>query len=42
MWPNSRHAGQEWVELRDRGEYENDYFFVSQLFEQNWQPQSTI
>lgn len=35
-------AEKEWEDLRDRGDYEDDCFFVSQLFEENWQPRSTI
>ncbi|PHH81697.1 hypothetical protein CDD83_3505 [Cordyceps sp. RAO-2017] len=31
-----------WEQLRTDGEYEDDFFFVSQLFEENWKPQSTI
>jgi hypothetical protein len=31
---------REWETLRDQGSYEDDYFFVSQLFEDNWQPRS--
>ncbi|POR32979.1 Uncharacterized protein TPAR_06826 [Tolypocladium paradoxum] len=30
----------DWAMLRKLGMYENDYFFVSQLFEKNWQPRS--
>ncbi|KAM4059049.1 hypothetical protein HRG_008080 [Hirsutella rhossiliensis] len=33
---------REWEQLRARGAYEDDFFFVSQLFEDNWKPQSTI
>ncbi|KAM0440132.1 hypothetical protein ACHAQK_005929 [Fusarium lateritium] len=36
-----RYASQ-WEELRRAAAYENDYFFVSQLFENNWQPRTTI
>lgn len=35
-------AEREWDDLRARGDYEDDYFFVSQLFEESWQPRSTI
>ncbi|KND92033.1 hypothetical protein TOPH_03259 [Tolypocladium ophioglossoides CBS 100239] len=30
----------DWAKLRKLNVYENDYFFVSQLFEENWQPRS--
>ncbi|CAJ0545933.1 Ff.00g094060.m01.CDS01 [Fusarium sp. VM40] len=32
----------QWEELRKAAAYEHDYFFVSQLFENNWQPRTTI
>lgn len=32
----------QWEELRKADAYEHDYFFVSQLFENNWQPRTTI
>ncbi|RCI15029.1 hypothetical protein L249_6860 [Ophiocordyceps polyrhachis-furcata BCC 54312] len=32
----------EWQQIRNGGVYEDDFFFVSQLFEENWKPQSTI
>ncbi|RDA89737.1 hypothetical protein CP533_1053 [Ophiocordyceps camponoti-saundersi (nom. inval.)] len=31
-----------WQEIRKGGAFENDFFFISQLFEENWKPQSTI
>ncbi|KOS16693.1 hypothetical protein ESCO_004864 [Escovopsis weberi] len=31
---------REWEEIRANGAYENDFYFVSQLFEENWKPQS--
>ncbi|POR31222.1 Uncharacterized protein TPAR_08564 [Tolypocladium paradoxum] len=33
---------REWEQVRERGAYEQDFFFVSQLFDENWKPQSTI
>ncbi|KAL7787549.1 hypothetical protein V8C37DRAFT_412070 [Trichoderma ceciliae] len=33
---------KDWEQVRAKGEYEEDYFFVSQLFEEKWQPKSTI
>ncbi|KAL7937817.1 hypothetical protein V8C35DRAFT_320526 [Trichoderma chlorosporum] len=33
---------QEWAEIRAKKAYEEDYFFVSQLFEEKWQPRTTI
>ncbi|KAL6902604.1 hypothetical protein GGI43DRAFT_402305 [Trichoderma evansii] len=32
---------QEWKEMRSKEKYEDDYFFVSQLFDEKWQPSST-
>lgn len=29
---------QEWEDMWREDDYENDYYYVSQLFEQNWQP----
>lgn len=36
------HAEKEWEDIRANGGYEDDYFFCSQLFEENWQPLHTI
>ncbi|KAH6610519.1 hypothetical protein Trco_000539 [Trichoderma cornu-damae] len=33
---------QDWEQIRAKGAFEEDYFFVSQLFEEKWQPRSTI
>ncbi|KAG6005254.1 hypothetical protein E4U21_000291 [Claviceps maximensis] len=33
---------REWERLRERGAWEEDYFFVSQLFQENWHPRSDI
>ncbi|RSL66788.1 hypothetical protein CEP54_003581 [Fusarium duplospermum] len=38
----ARRNRPEWEEIRQAGAYEHDYFFVSQLFEANWQPRTTI
>ncbi|KAM5355866.1 hypothetical protein ACJ41O_002512 [Fusarium nematophilum] len=38
----AKQHGPEWEGLRNAATYENDYFFVSQLFEANWQPRTTI
>jgi hypothetical protein len=35
-------SASQWEELRKAAAYEHDYFFVSQLFENNWQPRTTI
>ncbi|RFU74074.1 hypothetical protein TARUN_8174 [Trichoderma arundinaceum] len=32
----------DWERIRANGEYEKDYFFVSQLFDEKWQPRSTM
>lgn len=39
---NAKQNKREWEELRDGATYEDDYFFVSQLFEENWQPRTTL
>ncbi|TWU74505.1 hypothetical protein ED733_005556 [Metarhizium rileyi] len=36
----ARQHQREWDRLREQGAWENDYFFVSQLFEENWHPRS--
>ncbi|KAJ6446009.1 pre-mRNA splicing factor clf1 [Purpureocillium lavendulum] len=33
---------QEWEQVKEKSEYEEDFFFVSQLFEENWKPRPTI
>ncbi|GAB0141574.1 hypothetical protein EsHS_00002161 [Epichloe bromicola] len=33
---------REWGQLRERGAWEEDYFFVSQLFQENWHPRSEV
>lgn len=33
-----RDVEDEWQTLHRQGAYEDDYFFISQLFEQSWQP----
>ncbi|KAM0564300.1 hypothetical protein ACHAPJ_000510 [Fusarium lateritium] len=38
----AKRYGPQWEGLRKAAAYENDYFFVSQLFETNWQPRTTI
>ncbi|KAG9257811.1 uncharacterized protein F5Z01DRAFT_692675 [Emericellopsis atlantica] len=38
----AKQSKHDWEKVRARGDYENDWYFVSQLFEENWQPQSTI
>ncbi|KAK6448342.1 hypothetical protein FP744_10004592 [Trichoderma asperellum] len=32
---------QEWQKIRSNEKYEDDYFFVSQLFDEKWQPSTT-
>ncbi|KAM0511361.1 hypothetical protein ACHAPE_009949 [Trichoderma viride] len=32
---------QEWNQARSNGVYEDDYYFVSQLFDEKWQPSTT-
>lgn len=31
-------AERQWQDLRQTSAYESDFYFVSQLFEENWQP----
>ncbi|KAI0432118.1 hypothetical protein F5Y09DRAFT_164579 [Xylaria sp. FL1042] len=31
-----------WAKVRESHDYEDDFFYISQLFEENWMPQSTI
>ncbi|CEI64192.1 hypothetical protein FVEN_g9033 [Fusarium venenatum] len=38
----ARRYALQWEKLRESAVYEHDYFFVSQLFETNWQPRTTI
>lgn len=33
---------KEWQVLWDNNDYENDYYFISQLYEVNWQPRSMV
>ena len=33
-------AEKEWEKLWAREEYEHEYYYVSQLFEHNWQPRT--
>ncbi|KAI0848887.1 hypothetical protein F5Y00DRAFT_269827 [Daldinia vernicosa] len=33
---------KHWAKLRQSGDYENDFYYISQLYEENWMPQSTI
>jgi hypothetical protein len=34
--------GKSWTKLRESNDYENDFYYISQLFEENWMPQATI
>ncbi|PNY28529.1 Uncharacterized protein TCAP_01549 [Tolypocladium capitatum] len=36
----AKQCGSDWARLRKLDIYDNDYYFISQLFEENWQPQS--
>ncbi|KAK7397609.1 hypothetical protein QQX98_013020 [Neonectria punicea] len=38
----AKQNARDWEELRNGATYDDDYFFVSQLFEENWQPRSTM
>ncbi|KAI1094938.1 hypothetical protein F5B19DRAFT_489837 [Rostrohypoxylon terebratum] len=31
-----------WAKIRQTDDYENDFYYISQLYEENWTPQSTI
>ncbi|GAW18223.1 hypothetical protein ANO14919_076970 [Xylariales sp. No.14919] len=33
---------KSWQKIRDSHDYENDFYYISQLFEENWMPQPTI
>ncbi|KAI0460195.1 hypothetical protein F5B21DRAFT_522309 [Xylaria acuta] len=33
---------KSWAKLRESNDYENDFFYISQLYEENWMPQPTI
>jgi hypothetical protein len=33
---------RSWTKLRESNDYENDFYFISQLYEENWMPQPTI
>ncbi|KAI8623895.1 hypothetical protein F5Y19DRAFT_468238 [Xylariaceae sp. FL1651] len=33
---------KSWTKMRQSNDYENDFYYISQLFEENWMPQSTI
>ncbi|RWA14783.1 hypothetical protein EKO27_g359 [Xylaria grammica] len=35
-------GGKSWQKIRDSHDYENDFYYISQLFEENWMPQPTI
>ncbi|KJZ78316.1 hypothetical protein HIM_02354 [Hirsutella minnesotensis 3608] len=37
-----RRHRQDWQRVRSSGAYEDDFFFVSQLFEENWKPLMTM
>lgn len=32
----------QWDDMHEAKDYGNDYYFIRQLFEQNWTPQSTV
>ncbi|KAJ0100752.1 hypothetical protein J7T55_003960 [Diaporthe amygdali] len=38
----AREHKDEWDELHEAQDYGNDYYFIRQLFERNWMPQSTV
>ncbi|KAJ2970781.1 hypothetical protein NUW58_g9594 [Xylaria curta] len=33
---------KSWAKLRESNDYENDFYYISQLYEENWMPQPTI
>ncbi|KAI1083307.1 hypothetical protein F5B20DRAFT_455693 [Whalleya microplaca] len=33
---------KHWEKVRQSNDYENDFYYISQLYEENWMPQSTI
>lgn len=34
--------GPYWQEVRQGNRYENDMYFISQLYEEKWDPQTTM
>lgn len=34
--------GEAWAKLRAVNDYENDFYYISQLYEENWMPQPTV
>ncbi|RYP23053.1 hypothetical protein DL765_001308 [Monosporascus sp. GIB2] len=33
---------KHWAKIRQSGDCENDFYYISQLYEQNWQPQASV
>ncbi|KAI1461644.1 hypothetical protein F4805DRAFT_240428 [Annulohypoxylon moriforme] len=33
---------KHWAKIRQTDDYENDFYYISQMYEENWTPQSTI
>ncbi|KAI2628897.1 hypothetical protein GGS21DRAFT_228149 [Xylaria nigripes] len=33
---------KSWTKLRENNDYENDFYYISQLYEENWMPQPTV
>ncbi|KAI1374136.1 hypothetical protein F4677DRAFT_461691 [Hypoxylon crocopeplum] len=33
---------KHWAKIQQSGDYENDFYYISQLFDESWTPQSTI
>ncbi|KAI0890616.1 uncharacterized protein GGS22DRAFT_15894 [Annulohypoxylon maeteangense] len=33
---------RHWAKIRQTEDYENDFYYISQMYEENWTPQSTI
>ncbi|KAI1504438.1 hypothetical protein F5X99DRAFT_40880 [Biscogniauxia marginata] len=39
---NIENHKKQWAKIRQSNDYENDFYYISQLFEENWLPQPTI
>ncbi|KAI5920041.1 hypothetical protein F4810DRAFT_453549 [Camillea tinctor] len=39
---NVENHKKHWAKIRESNDYENDFYYISQLFEENWLPQPTI
>lgn len=42
MYVIARREEHEWEDLHKKSAYENDLFFLSQLYEEGWSPRSMV